>query len=87
MKIGDFGLATSSKAAKAEVDIQQPSDSENDMTTGIGTSFYVSPEMLNANGTKYNQKIDMYSLGIIFFELMSPPFRTGMERIMVLFLV
>ncbi|KAG0039161.1 hypothetical protein BGZ82_009421 [Podila clonocystis] len=55
------------------------------LTTGVGTVFYVSPEVLHgaATGTRYNQKVDMYSLGIIFFE-MCYPLATGMERAMTL---
>ena len=34
-----------------------------------------------SSGTTYDQKADMYSLGIILFELWQPPFGTGMERI------
>ncbi|KAF8940243.1 hypothetical protein EDD21DRAFT_369155 [Dissophora ornata] len=55
------------------------------LTTGVGTVFYVSPEVLNGamNGVRYNSKADMYSLGIIFFE-MCYPLSTGMERAMTL---
>ncbi|KAG0215957.1 hypothetical protein BGX28_007183 [Mortierella sp. GBA30] len=55
------------------------------LTTGVGTVFYVSPEVLHgsANGIRYNSKVDMYSLGIIFFE-MCYPLATGMERAMTL---
>ncbi|CAG8504411.1 5495_t:CDS:10 [Diversispora eburnea] len=52
-------------------------------TTGVGTVTYASPEQL-ANPTKiYNEKADIYSLGIIFFELHFP-FSTGHERVQVL---
>ncbi|KAK5827528.1 hypothetical protein F5H01DRAFT_98323 [Linnemannia elongata] len=55
------------------------------LTTGVGTVFYVSPEVLHGavNGVRYNSKADMYSLGIIFFE-MCFPLSTGMERAMTL---
>ncbi|KAG0308416.1 hypothetical protein BGZ98_008036 [Dissophora globulifera] len=55
------------------------------LTTGVGTVFYVSPEVLHgtANGVRYNSKADMYSLGIIFFE-MCYSLSTGMERAMTL---
>ena len=32
----------------------------------------------------YNEKVDIYSLGIIFFEMCHPPLNTGMERIKIL---
>ncbi|KAJ1950701.1 eukaryotic translation initiation factor 2-alpha kinase, partial [Linderina macrospora] len=58
---------------------------EETMTADIGTSTYVAPEVTaKASGaTRYNQKVDMYSLGIIFFE-MCYPMSTGMERATVL---
>lgn len=52
-------------------------DSE-DLTTNVGTLLYVAPELREKAG-KYNDKVDMYSLGIIFFE-MCYPLKTGMER-------
>lgn len=30
------------------------------------------------------QKVDMYSLGVMFFEMCYRPFKTGMERVLVL---
>jgi len=52
-----------------------------DMTTGVGTALYRSPEQ--ERGQHYDEKVDMYSLGIIFFE-MCFPFHTGHERYTVL---
>mmetsp|Transcript_1880 Transcript_1880/g.2426 ORF Transcript_1880/g.2426 Transcript_1880/m.2426 type:complete len:375 (-) Transcript_1880:79-1203(-) len=48
------------------------------MTTGIGTLTYSSPEQCNQS--EYDAKTDVYSLGIIFFEMFSI-FGTQMERI------
>jgi eukaryotic translation initiation factor 2-alpha kinase 4 len=51
----------------------------------VGTALYVAPELLQAVGKViYNQKVDIYSLGIILFEMFHPPLSTVMERIMVL---
>ncbi len=48
----------------------------------MGTSFYISPEI--ANGwPQYDNKVDLYSLGVIAFELWHP-FSTAMERVVVL---
>lgn len=62
---------------------------DESMTTGVGTTFYVSPEVMvdpttgTTSGMRYNQKVDMYSLGIIFFE-MCYDLSTGMQRVIVL---
>ena len=56
---------------------------EEDMTGQIGTAMYVAPELGVSRVTTYNQKVDLYSLGIIFFEMCYPPLATGMERIKV----
>ena len=45
----------------------------------VGTPIYMSPEIKAEKS--YNNKTDMYSLGIIFFELIMPKFETEMERI------
>ena len=50
-------------------------------TTGIGTTAYASPEQLRQDN--YDEKTDIYSLGIILFELYHP-FSTKMERAKVL---
>ena len=56
---------------------------EEDMTGQIRTVMYVAPELGVSRLTTYNQKVDIYSLGIIFFEMCYPPLATGMERIKV----
>lgn len=50
-------------------------------TGKVGTSFYVAPELHgDASIPQYGKKADIYSLGIIFFEMLHPPFETSMER-------
>jgi len=51
-------------------------------TSGVGTYIYASPEQL-ASSQGYDNKTDIYSLGILLFELLWP-FKTGMERIKTL---
>ncbi len=46
-------------------------------TKNIGTLLYASPEQLNENF--YDYKSDIFSLGLIFYELLCP-FRTSMEK-------
>lgn len=78
VKIGDFGLA---KNVHHPVTVHgTPSLLEN-LTSEVGTSMYIAIEALN--GGSYDEKADMYSLGIIFFE-MTYPFSTLMERYRVL---
>ena len=92
IKIGDFGLATTNFDFRAQTQGEQDhdakvtsNDDEAGMTGQIGTAMYVAPE-INAGKViaAYNQKVDIYSLGIIFFEMCTPALTTGMERIKVL---
>lgn len=50
-------------------------------TIDIGTPVYAAPEI--ASGKTYSSKVDMYSLGICFFE-MCYRMTTGMQRAAVL---
>ncbi|RLN73176.1 hypothetical protein BBJ28_00004420, partial [Nothophytophthora sp. Chile5] len=54
----------------------------NDVTAGVGTYLYASPEQVA--GKKYNAKTDVYSLGMILFELCHDRFGTTMERYITL---
>ena len=51
-----------------------------DMTQSIGTALYVAPELQSKHSSGYDDRVDMFSLGIMFFE-MCQPFGTGMERV------
>ncbi|XP_055375008.1 eIF-2-alpha kinase GCN2 [Condylostylus longicornis] len=86
IKIGDFGLATTSFLAlqsNEHANISNVKDDGTNTGTGtVGTALYVAPELTgNASKSTYNQKVDMYTLGIILFEMSHPPFETAMERI------
>ncbi|KAL1304425.1 hypothetical protein AAFC00_003423 [Neodothiora populina] len=76
-RIGDFGLATTSRQLGTDKILASTNTGE-DMTRSIGTALYVAPEISSGTGS-YNDKVDMYSLGIIFFE-MCYPLKTAMER-------
>ncbi|KAJ9081659.1 hypothetical protein DSO57_1012327 [Entomophthora muscae] len=80
-KIGDFGLATSHLSPELHYD--EVSSRSTSRTSRVGTITYASPEQLSNPPVAYNEKSDIYSLGIIFFELFFP-FSTGMERAKVL---
>uniref|UniRef100_A0A8C8FC74 eIF-2-alpha kinase GCN2 n=1 Tax=Oncorhynchus tshawytscha TaxID=74940 RepID=A0A8C8FC74_ONCTS len=93
VKIGDFGLATDhpANAAAGKLDIEESgsvlilkSDPTGNMTGMVGTALYVSPEVQGNTKATYNQKVDLFSLGIILFEMSYRPMTTGSERISVL---
>ncbi|XP_065208673.1 uncharacterized protein LOC135837360 [Planococcus citri] len=76
-KIGDFGLATWNHAL---------TDGKASHTGKVGTPLYDAPELgvlcsgSNSSKAHYNEKVDMYSLGIIIYEMCCPSFETAMER-------
>lgn len=84
--MGDFGLVTAMTEGYNEAHTP-PSKNEdinlkNSLHTAyVGTHLYMSPEQINGQG--YNYKVDIYSLGIILFELLTP-FCTEMERVAAL---
>ncbi|KAK4142286.1 anticodon binding domain of tRNAs-domain-containing protein [Dichotomopilus funicola] len=80
VKIGDFGLATSGQLA---MDKSAAGLDAADMTRSIGTAVYVAPEVRTGGSGSYTAKVDMYSLGVMFFEMSYPPM-LGMQRAMVL---
>ncbi|KAF8880897.1 hypothetical protein CPB84DRAFT_1817292 [Gymnopilus junonius] len=86
-KVGDFGLATSSLAAVDPSDVSARSPmADADMTLEVGTRLYIAPEVQSrrrGRSPRDHSKADMYSLGIVFFE-MNFKFNTGAERIAVL---
>ncbi|THH28609.1 hypothetical protein EUX98_g5583 [Antrodiella citrinella] len=83
-KVGDFGLATSSLAAVDPSDVTKVIPRDADMTLDVGTKLYIAPEVQSGKGGARNHaKADIYSLGIVFFE-MNYVFSTGSERIDVL---
>ncbi|XP_078395882.1 interferon-induced, double-stranded RNA-activated protein kinase-like [Cetorhinus maximus] len=65
IKIGDFGLVTSWKREGSDQFRRSPD---------TGTRLYMAPEQMSE---EYNHKVDIYSLGLILFELMSPILKFG----------
>ena len=80
VKIGDFGLATSGQYTIVDKISPASLHMSRDMTRSIGTAFYVAPEVKSSVGGSYTSKVDMYSLGIIFFEMCYRPLIPGMDR-------
>ena len=87
VKIGDFGLSTSGELRGFD---QAPtplpssgsfSDLELTSSFGGGTPIYCSPEQ--DQGKHCDSKTDMFSCGIILFEMLYP-FQTMMERVTIL---
>jgi len=61
VKIGDFGLAR---------DIKMPV--LFDLTEGIGTILYMAPEFLERKEEPYNEKVDIFSFGVLLWTLIHP---------------
>ncbi|XP_014064499.2 eukaryotic translation initiation factor 2-alpha kinase 1 isoform X1 [Salmo salar] len=82
VRIGDFGLAC--RDIIIDDDAKPTSTSQNtgsSHTTGVGTFVYAAPEQLE--GSHYDSKSDMYSIGVMALELFQP-FGTEMERVRTL---
>lgn len=96
VKVGDFGLSRESandnrealepldELVEEEMELEGKAggaSSFREITAGVGTRSYASPEQMQ--GSDYDSSTDIYSLGIMLFELCYPMY-TGMERTIVL---
>lgn len=90
VKIGDFGLATTALLSRAEVtETHEHTDqvTPGSLTGRVGTTLYTAPELFappTGGRIVYSQKVDLYSLGIILFEMSYPVPSTTMERVKLL---
>lgn len=84
IKIGDFGLATFSGHHHTSVAKAPHDDDTGCMTSGVGTALYRAPEFDHTETARryIGDRADMFSLGIVLFEMIHRPFVTAMERIM-----
>ena len=88
IKIGDFGLAKN-KINEDKLDFLSTNydnmvvcqEESKNITIGVGTEIYASPEQLN--GFSYDNKSDIYSLGLIIYELFCI-IETDIERDVIL---
>lgn len=70
-KIGDFGLST-----------RFQDDPTIGLTGPIGSNLYMAPEVQTRKN--YDHRCDLYSFGILYFEIIHQPFSTQSERVQVL---
>ena len=83
IKIGDLGLSINLKEINSAKDISIKTKQEVDkhlklldqsnvnfnLTQSVGTPLYAAPEI--QEGLIYNKKVDIYALGLIYFEILS----------------
>jgi len=80
LKIGDFGI---SKRDLRDASNKTPCSADQSQDTynyGLGTWPYAAPEQLGQADVEYGCTADIFSLGVIMFELMVPAYSTEMER-------
>lgn len=96
IKLGDFGLAKEvgdSGPAALEAGFTSGAllhnggagsvrASASEASGVLGTSYYISPEIRDG-WARYDEKVDLFSLGVLAFELWHP-FSTAMERAVLL---
>ncbi len=78
IKIGDFGLATITRESNVLLHNNQNLKKGLESSSNVGTCLYSSPEQ--EKNAIYTNKADIYSLGIILFEILSN-FNTFHEKI------
>jgi len=73
-KIADFGLA---------LNMNKDMDRDSTFIMGVGSPAYMSPEQIK--GYPLNQKTDLYSLGVLMFQLLTGrlPFRANNQATLV----
>jgi len=73
VKIGDFGLSKIVDSGEGMYDLS---------TVGGGTSHYLPPECHESSRPKIDSKVDVWSTGVVFFELLynRRPFGEGLSQ-------
>jgi serine/threonine protein kinase len=77
VKVGDFGLSRESGAME-DSNLSFLGDGNDDNTAGVGTRSYASPEQMK--GSDYGASTDVYSLGIMLFELCYPMYTVSQRE-------
>ena len=84
IKIGDFGLSRYISVPSTEAtdsdDTSQHEEGELELTMYIGTKRYAAPEVLKKRGQSYGLQADLYSLGLVLFEMVYEPLKTEHEK-------
>lgn len=73
VKIGDFGLSKIADSPEGMIDLS---------SLGAGTSWYLPPECHEMTSPTVNSKVDVWSTGVVFFELLfnRRPFGEGQTQ-------
>ena len=50
------------------------------LTEGVGTAFYRAPEQEQTRSSSYDEKADIFSFGVVVFEMLNEAAGTSMER-------
>lgn len=89
-KIGDFGLSRLHHEREIEPDhISDPLvgpqkqttvSNSSGLTGGVGTVWYTAPEALGESSCAYGHEVDLFSLGLILFEMSYVPLKTEQEK-------
>ena len=75
VKITDFGLCKTTKEDAIELTSQ-----------GVGTYWYLPPECFREEKTQISTKVDIWSIGVIYFEMLygEKPFGNAMSQMRIL---
>lgn len=79
-KIADFGVSRN-MSHRMDLSVSCSHSKHFDLSYDLGTPLYSAPEILNQE--TYDEKVDIYSLAIIYLELLCS-FKTQHERLKVL---
>ena len=83
---GEMGTDDPDSIANGQLQSPKMNPSCEEIMAGeVGSTLYTAPEVGKRFGgrMKYSQKVDLYSLGIIFFEMCYKPLTTSLERVKV----
>jgi len=71
LKLGDFGLVVFKSGSKSDLGSEVKNQLSTDnikATSDVGTYLYMAPEVLT--GRSHSQKLDIYSMALIFYEVL-----------------